>query len=133
LINQHRNLINAIKTVTVPLSHGKWHVLLVQKVECKTAKEVLSSIVGYDINREYIAVVCIVVFDNLNVKGIQAFYGPMVNDNVMGMITHIIQYPVTLNSGIYCVCKHKNKLDLTDCSFACNKCGFESCRGLSAA
>jgi exosome complex RNA-binding protein Rrp4 len=31
----------------------------------------------------------IVVFDNLNVKGIQAFYGPMVNDNVMGMITNI--------------------------------------------
>jgi hypothetical protein len=33
----------------------------------------------------------IVVFDNLNVKGIQAFYGPMVNDDVMGMITNITQ------------------------------------------
>ncbi len=42
-------------------------------------------------------------------------------------------YPVTLNSGIYCVCKHKHKLDLSARSFAGNKCGFESCRGLSAA
>jgi hypothetical protein len=40
----------------------------------------------------------IVVFDNLNVKGIQAFYGPMVNDNVMGMITNITQYQVTLKA-----------------------------------
>jgi putative transposase len=37
----------------------------------------------------------IVVFDNLNVKEIQAFYGPMVNDNVMGVITNITQYQVT--------------------------------------
>jgi putative transposase len=37
----------------------------------------------------------IVVFDNLNVKGIQAFYGPMVNNNLMGMVTNITQYQVT--------------------------------------
>jgi putative transposase len=36
----------------------------------------------------------IMVFENLNVQGIQPFNGQIVNDNVMGMITELTQYKV---------------------------------------
>ncbi|QUN04411.1 transposase [Shewanella yunxiaonensis] len=46
----HRRLVSNIKTVTVQFRHGKWECSITQEVECKEAKKVLSSIVGYDIN-----------------------------------------------------------------------------------
>lgn len=49
-IKLHRKLASTIKMVTVQISHGKWSVSLTQEVECKSAKQVLSTLVGYDIN-----------------------------------------------------------------------------------
>ncbi|OUS23469.1 hypothetical protein A9Q98_15440 [Thalassotalea sp. 42_200_T64] len=52
----HRKLASKIKTATVQMRHGKWEVLLTQEVECKAAKRVLSSIVGYDIHSQHTVV-----------------------------------------------------------------------------
>jgi putative transposase len=67
----------------------------------------------------------IIVFEDLNVKGMQQFNGQMVNDNVMGMITGLTKYKADLNgsvyheigryvksSGICYECKYEHKFDL---------------------
>lgn len=46
----HRKLVSKIKTVTVQYRHGKWECSITQEVECKTAKQVLESVTGFDIN-----------------------------------------------------------------------------------
>jgi putative transposase len=46
----HRELASKIKTVTVQYRHGKWECSITQEVECKSAKQVLKSITGFDIN-----------------------------------------------------------------------------------
>jgi putative transposase len=74
----------------------------------------------------------IMVFEDLNVKGMQPFNGQRVNDNVMGMITALTQYKAELNgavyheisrfvksSGICYECKHEHKFDLSVINFAC--------------
>lgn len=88
----------------------------------------------------------IIVFEDLNVKGMQQFNGQMVNDNVMGKITELVKYKAELNgavyheigrfvksSGICCECKHEHKFDLRVRNFACERCGTAQCRDLSAA
>lgn len=46
----HRALASKIKTVTIQYHHGKWECSITQEIECKTAKRVLNSIAGFDIN-----------------------------------------------------------------------------------
>ncbi len=46
----HRELVSNIKTVTVQYRHGKWECSITQEVECKTAKQVLETLTGFDIN-----------------------------------------------------------------------------------
>ena len=46
----HRGLASKIKTVTIQYRHGKWGCSTTQEVECKTAKQVLEKITGFDIN-----------------------------------------------------------------------------------
>lgn len=46
----HRELVSNIKTVTVQYRHGKWECSITQEVECKTAKQVLETLIGFDIN-----------------------------------------------------------------------------------
>ena len=46
----HRELASKIKTVTVQYRHGKWECSITQEMECKTAKKVLETITGFDIN-----------------------------------------------------------------------------------
>ncbi|MFT6194719.1 MAG: putative transposase [Cognaticolwellia sp.] len=43
----------------------------------------------------------IIVFEDLNVKGMQPFNGQMVNNNVMGMSTALTQYKAELNAAVY--------------------------------
>jgi len=211
----HRKLASKIKTATIQLKHGKWYVSLTQEVECKSAKQVLSTLVGYDINSQHTVVgsngwyvknpkafkkastklkqiqvqlsrrkkgsnrwqktkarlnkfhgkisrqrlafaheiSCsiaktsdIIVFEDLNVKGMQQFNGQMVNDNVMGMITELTKYKAELNGAVYheigryvkssgicheCKCEHV--FDLSVREFACESCGTAQCRDLAAA
>jgi putative transposase len=211
----HRKLASKIKTATVQFKHGKWYISLTQEVECKSAKQVLSTLVGYDINSQHTVVgsngwyvknpkvfkkssvklkqiqvqlsrrkkgsnrwqktkarlnklhgkisrqrlafahevSCsiakssdIIVFEDLNVKGMQQFNGQMVSDNVMGMITSLTKYKADLNgsvyyeigryvksSGICHECQHEHKFDLSVREFACESCGIVQCRDLSAA
>ncbi|MBA6353507.1 MULTISPECIES: RNA-guided endonuclease TnpB family protein [unclassified Colwellia] len=211
----HRKLKSKIKSATFKMRHGKWYVSLTQKVECKSKKQVLSTLVGYDINSQYTVVgsnglyvenpkvfkksstklkqiqvqlsrrkkgsnrwhktksrlnkihgkissqrlafahevSCsiakssdIIVFEDLNVKGMQQFNGQMVNDNVMGMITELTRYKAELNgvvyheigrfvksSGICYGCKYEHKFDLSVREFSCVSCGLVQCRDLAAA
>jgi len=211
----HRKLASKIKTATVKMRHGNWYVSLTQEVECKSAKQVLSTLVGYDINSQYTVVgsngwyvknpkafkkassklkqiqvqlsrrtkgsnrwqktksrlnklhgkisrqrlafahevSCsiakssdIIVFEDLNVKGMQQFNGQMVNDNVMGLITELTQYKAELNgavyheigryvksSGICSECGHEHKFDLSVREFSCERCKAMQCRDLAAA
>jgi putative transposase len=46
----HRKLASKIKTVTVQYRHGTWVCSITQEVGCKTAKRVLKTITGFDIN-----------------------------------------------------------------------------------
>lgn len=79
----------------------------------------------------------IIVFEDLNVKGMQQFNGQMVNYNVMGMITSLTKYKADLNgsvyyeigryvksSGICHECQHEHKFDLSVREFACENCGL---------
>jgi putative transposase len=52
----HRKLASKIKTATVQLKYGKWYISLTQEIECKSSKQVLSSIFGHDINSQYTVV-----------------------------------------------------------------------------
>jgi putative transposase len=49
----HRKLASRIKTATIQFKYEKWSISLTQVVECKSAKQVLSRLVGYDINSQY--------------------------------------------------------------------------------
>jgi putative transposase len=211
----HRKLASKIKTATVQLKHGKWYISLTQEVECKSAKQVLSTLLGYDINSQHTVVgsdgryaknpkflkrsslklkqiqvqlsrrkkgsnrwqkskaglnklhgkisrqrlafahllSCsiaktsdIIVFEDLNVKGMQQFNGQMVNDNVMGLITELTKYKAELNgakyheigrfvksSGICHECQHEHKFNLSVREFTCESCGTVQCRDLAAA
>jgi putative transposase len=46
----HRQLASKIKTVTIQYRHGKWECSITQEVECKTAKQVMKKLTGFDIN-----------------------------------------------------------------------------------
>jgi putative transposase len=78
----------------------------------------------------------IMVFEDLNVQGMQPFNSQRVNDNVMGMSTALTQYKAELNgalyheigrfvksSGICYECKYEHKFDLSVINFACESCG----------
>ncbi|MCQ1057019.1 transposase [Photobacterium sp. ZSDE20] len=55
-IRQHRALPNLIKSCTVIYQAGKWYASFTQEVACRSAKELLKGIVGYDINSEHTVV-----------------------------------------------------------------------------
>ena len=49
----HRKLASRIKTATIQFKYEKWSISLTQVVECKSAKQVLSRLVGYDVNSQH--------------------------------------------------------------------------------
>lgn len=88
----------------------------------------------------------IIVFEDLNVKGMQQFNGAMVNDNVMGMLTELVKYKAEVNGAVYheigryvkssglcSCCTHEHKFGLGIREFECEKCGLVQCRDLAAA
>ena len=214
-IIMHRDLASKIKTVTIQYRHGKWGCSITQEVECKTAKRVLKTITGFDINSKQTVVGSdgfvadnpkflkqskeklsqlqrqlarrnkgsnrwqktklrinklhgkisrqrldfahkisrqianendILVFEDLNVKGMQRFNGRMVADNVMGLITQLSKYKAELegklyheigrfekSTGICSECGQHHALTLNDRNFTCSDCGTYQNRDLSAA
>ena len=211
----HRKLVSAIKTATVKYLHGKWYISFTQVVQGNTAKTLLKSIVGYDINSNQTVVGSdgftadnpkflkktkrkmnilqrqlarrtkgsgrwkktkqrlnalhgkisrqrlnfahnvakqianasdIVVFEDLNVKGMQQFNGKMVSDNVMGLITQLTKYKTELNGNLYheinrftkstgiCMaCGQHHLLTLNQRTFTCTKCHFTQSRDGAAS
>lgn len=211
----HRKLASKIKTVTIQYHHGKWGCSITQEVECKTAKQVLKTLTGFDINSKQTVVGSdgfvvdnptflkqsktklnqlqrqlarrtkgsnrwqktkqrinklhgkisrqrldfahkisrqitnendILVFEDLNVKGMQKFNGSMVADNVMGLITQLSKYKTELegklyheigrfekSTGICAECGQHHVLTLNDRNFTCTACETYQSRDLSAA
>jgi len=211
----HRKLASKIKTVTIQYHHGKWGCSITQEVECKTAKQVLKTLTGFDINSKQTVVGSdgfvvdnpkflkqsktklnqlqrqlarrtkgsnrwqktkqrinklhgkisrqrldfahkisrqitnendILVFEDLNVKGMQKFNGSMVADNVMGLITQLSKYKTELegklyheigrfekSTGICAECGQHHVLTLNDRNFTCTACEIYQSRDLSAA
>jgi len=211
----HRKLASKIKTVTIQYHHGKWGCSITQEVECKTAKQVLKTITGFDINSKQTVVGSdgfvvdnptflkqsktklnqlqrqlarrtkgsnrwqktkqrinklhgkisrqrldfahkisrqitnendILVFEDLNVKGMQKFNGSMVADNVMGLITQLSKYKTELegklyheigrfekSTGVCSECGQHHILTLNDRYFTCTACETNQSRDLSAA
>ena len=211
----HRKLASKIKTVTIQYHHGKWGCSITQEVECKTAKQVLKTITGFDINSKQTVVGSdgfvvdnpkflkqsktklnqlqrqlarrtkgsnrwqktkqrinklhgkisrqrldfahkisrqitnendILVFEDLNVKGMQKFNGSMVADNVMGLITQLSKYKTELegklyheigrfekSTGVCSGCGQHHVLTLNDRYFTCTACETNQNRDLSAA
>ncbi|KGJ99233.1 MULTISPECIES: RNA-guided endonuclease InsQ/TnpB family protein [unclassified Pseudoalteromonas] len=211
----HRKLASKIKTVTIQYHHGKWGCSITQEVECKTAKQVLKTITGFDINSKQTVVGSdgfvvdnptflkqsktklnqlqrqlarrtkgsnrwqktkqrinklhgkisrqrldfahkisrqitnendILVFEDLNVKGMQKFNGSMVADNVMGLITQLSKYKTELegklyheigrfekSTGVCSECGQHHVLTLNDRYFTCTACETNQSRDLSAA
>ena len=211
----HRKLASKIKTVTIQYHHGKWGCSITQEVECKTAKQVLKTITGFDINSKQTVVGSdgfvvdnpkflkqsktklnqlqrqlarrtkgsnrwqktkqrinklhgkisrqrldfahkisrqitnendILVFEDLNVKGMQKFNGSMVADNVMGLITQLSKYKTELegklyheigrfekSTGVCSECGQHHVLTLNDRNFTCTACETYQSRDLSAA
>lgn len=211
----HRKLASKIKTVTIQYHHGKWGCSITQEVECKTAKQVLKTITGFDINSKQTVVGSdgfvvdnpkflkqsktklnqlqrqlarrtkgsnrwqktkqrinklhgkisrqrldfahkisrqitnendILVFEDLNVKGMQKFNGSMVADNVMGLITQLSKYKTELegklyheigrfekSTGVCSECGQHHVLTLNDRNFTCTACETYQNRDLSAA
>lgn len=211
----HRKLASKIKTVTIQYHHGKWGCSITQEVECKTAKQVLKTITGFDINSKQTVVGSdgfvvdnpkflkqsktklnqlqrqlarrtkgsnrwqktkqrinklhgkisrqrldfahkisrqitnendILVFEDLNVKGMQKFNGSMVADNVMGLITQLSKYKTELegklyheigrfekSTGVCSECGQHHVLTLNDRYFTCMACETYQSRDLSAA
>ncbi|ASM55877.1 hypothetical protein PNIG_b0250 [Pseudoalteromonas nigrifaciens] len=211
----HRKLASKIKTVTIQYHHGKWGCSITQEVECKTAKQVLKTITGFDINSKQTVVGSdgfvvdnpkflkqsktklnqlqrqlarrtkgsnrwqktkqrinklhgkisrqrldfahkisrqitnendILVFEDLNVKGMQKFNGSMVADNVMGLITQLSKYKTELegklyheigrfekSTGVCSECGQHHVLTLNDRNFTCTACETNQSRDLSAA
>ncbi len=88
----------------------------------------------------------ILVFEDLNVKGMQQFNGSMVADNVMGLITQLTKYKAELegklyheigryekSTGICCKCDEHHALTLNERYFTCKACKTYQSRDLSAA
>lgn len=88
----------------------------------------------------------ILVFEDLNVKGMQKFNGSMVADNVMGLITQLSKYKTELegklyheigrfekSTGVCSECGQHHVLTLNDRYFTCKACGTYQSRDLSAA
>ena len=211
----HRKLASKIKTVTIQYHHGKWGCSITQEVECKTAKQVLKTLTGFDINSKQTVIGSdgfvvdnpkflkqsktklnqlqrqlarrtkgsnrwqktkqrinklhgkisrqrldfahkisrqitnendILVFEDLNVKGMQKFNGSMVADNVMGLITQLSKYKTELegklyheigrfekSTGICAECGQHHVLTLNDRNYTCTACETYQNRDLSAA
>ncbi|WP_350668719.1 transposase [Pseudoalteromonas sp. 69-MNA-CIBAN-0232] len=88
----------------------------------------------------------ILVFEDLNVKGMQKFNGSMVADNVMGLITQLSKYKTELkgklyheigrfekSTGVCSECGQHHVLTLNDRNFTCTACETYQSRDLSAA
>lgn len=88
----------------------------------------------------------IVVFEDLNVKGMQQFNGKMVQDNVMGLITQLSCYKTELKGNLYheihrftkstgvcCECQQHHILSLNQRQFTCTACGHPQSRDGSAS
>lgn len=125
---------------------GRWHISKqrLNKLHGTIARQRL------DLSHKYADAIAkcsdIVVFEDLNVKGMQAFNGRMVGDNHMGMITSLVEYKVAREGGLFhqigrfekstgvCMhCQHTHNLALNQRSFTCLSCNILQSRDLASA
>ncbi|GEM_PF-804977 len=88
----------------------------------------------------------LVIFEDLNVRGMQRFNGSMISDNGMAKITDMVKYKVKREGGLYheinryakstgvCIsCHQEHSLTLSDRSFTCTNCGTHQIRDVASA
>ncbi len=88
----------------------------------------------------------LVVFEDLNVKAMQQWNGHMTQDNLMSEITHLTQYKVMREGGLFhkinrfaastkpcSQCGTLHELSLNDREFQCRFCDHKQCRDWNSA
>jgi len=147
-LKQSKNKLKKLQRQIARRQRGsnRWHKTKqrINKLHGKISRQRLDF--AHKISREITNQNDIIVFEDLNVKGMQKFNGSMVADNVMGLITQLSQYKVELegklyheigrfekSTGICSECGQHHVLTLSHRNFTCVSCGAYQNRDQSSA
>jgi putative transposase len=140
-----------LKQIQIQLSRRKkgsnrWHKSKsrLQKIHGQISNQRLAF--AHELSNTIAKATDIVVFEDLNVKGMQQWNGRMGGDNVMGLLPNLVRYKVKREGGIFhqigrfekstgicSECGHHHKLTLKDRRFACTACKTNQNRDQSSA
>lgn len=147
-LKQSKEKLNQLQRQLARRNKGsnRWHKTKqrINKLHGKISRQRLDF--AHKISRQIANENDILVFEDLNVKGMQKFNGSMVADNVMGLITKLSKYKAELegklyheigrfekSTGICNECTQHHVLALNDRHFTCKACEAYQNRDLSAA
>lgn len=147
-LNQSKEKLNQLQRQLARRKKGsnRWHKTKqrINKLHGKISRQRLAF--AHETSRQITNESDILVFEDLNVKGMQKFNGSMVADNVMALITQLAKYKAELDgklyheigryeksTGICCECGEHHTLTLNDRYFTCKACKTYQSRDLSAS
>ncbi|WP_165744392.1 RNA-guided endonuclease TnpB family protein [Pseudoalteromonas sp. Z9A6] len=147
-LKQSKTKLNQLQRQLARRTKGsnRWHKTKqrINKLHGKISRQRLDF--AHKISRQITNENDILVFEDLNVKGMQKFNGSMVADNVMGLITQLSKYKTELegklyheigrfekSTGVCSECGQHHVLTLNDRYFTCTACETNQNRDLSAA